>query len=74
MITAQGRGIAVNIHDISMNGGFGVDLPIGAARVGNVKVGDKVHFDCKWNSRLLGRGSFKVVTCNGQRIGVKKEV
>ena len=72
MITSDGIEIAVNIHDISMNGGIGVDIPIRAARARTVKIGEKVHFNCKWNPRLLGSGNFIVINSTGQRIGIKK--
>lgn len=72
MITSEGKEIAVNIHDISMNGGIGLDIPIRAARARTVKTGDEVRFNCKWNPRLLGSGRFIVINNNGQRIGIKK--
>lgn len=72
MLTTEGKEITVNLHDISMNGGFGVDLPIRASRARTVKVGDEVRFNCKWNPRLLGSGRFKVINSNGQRLGIKK--
>ncbi len=72
MITNGGKEIAVNIHDISMDGGIGVDIPIRAARARTVKIGEKVQFNCRWNPRLLGSGYFVVVNSTGQRIGIKK--
>lgn len=74
MKTDEGKEIAVNIHDISTNGGYGIELPIGAARAQVVKIGAEVRFNCKWNPRLLGSGRFKVISNNGQRIGLKKVV
>ena len=72
MITSEGKEIAVIIHDISMNGGIGLDIPIRAARARMVKPGEEVRFNCKWNPRLLGSGRFIVINTNGQRIGIKK--
>lgn len=74
MITGEGKEIAVNVHDIAMNGGIGLDIPIRAARARTVKIGQEVRFNCKWNPRLLGSGRFKVINCNGQRVGIKKVV
>lgn len=73
MLTAENKEIAVFVHDISMNGGIGLDIPIRAARAQTVKIGEEVHFNCKWNPRLLGSGRFEVINCNGQRVGVKKK-
>lgn len=73
MITREGRKIVVNLHDISVDGGIGLDIPIRAARAKVVKIGEEVRFDCKWNPRLLGSGRFKVVSSDGQqRLGIKK--
>lgn len=72
MITREGRKITVHLHDISVGGGLGLDIPIRAARAKAVKVGEEVRFNCKWNSRLLGQGRFKVVSSDGQRLGIQK--
>jgi hypothetical protein len=72
MMTGEGKEIVVNIHDISANGGFGLDLPVRATRSQAVKIGEEVRFNCKWNPRLLGSGRFKVISSNGQRIGIKQ--
>lgn len=72
MITRDGRNIVVNLHDISVGGGLGLELPIRAARAKVVKVGEEVRFNCKWNPRLLGSGRFKVVSSDGQRLGIQK--
>lgn len=74
MITEEGKEIVVNIYDISTDGGYGFELPIRASRAKTVKIGEEVRFNCKWNPRLLGSGRFKVISSNGQRIGVKKVV
>lgn len=72
MITREGRNIVVNLHDISVDGGLGLELPIRAARAKVVKIGEEVRFNCKWNPRLLGSGRFKVVSSDGQRLGIQK--
>ena len=74
MITKEGKELTVNIHDISTNGGlgFGFDIPLRAARARTISVGQEVHFNCKWNPRLLGSGRFKVINSRGQRIGIQK--
>jgi len=76
MITREGKELTVNIHDVSVNGGlgFGFDIPLAAARARTISVGEEVHFDCKWNPRLLGSGRFKVINSHGQRVGIKKEL
>lgn len=74
LITNEGKTIEVFIHDISINGGIGLDIPITAARARTVKVGTEVRFNCKWNPRMLGSGRFKVINSKGQRIGIKKVV
>ncbi|MEA3468608.1 MAG: hypothetical protein U9R57_10355 [Thermodesulfobacteriota bacterium] len=72
MITKAGKEIAVNIHDISISGGIGLEIPIKTARARTITVGEEVHFNCKWNPRLLGSGRFLILNSNGQRIGIKK--
>ncbi len=72
MLTNEGKHIEVNIHDISIDGGIGIDIPIAAARARTVTPGAEIRFNCKWNPRLLGSGSFKVINSNGQRLGIKK--
>jgi hypothetical protein len=72
MITNHGRELAVNIHDISTNGGLGFDLPLRAGREQTITIGEVVRFDCKWNPRLRGSGRFKVISSHGQRVGIQK--
>lgn len=60
MIAEEGNEIVVNIYDISTDGGYGFELPIRASRAKTVKIGEEVRF--------------KVISSNGQRIGVKKVV
>ncbi len=72
MLTTDHKEIAVLVHDISLNGGVGLDVPIRTARAGTVKIGDEVRFNCKWYPRLLGSGRFVVINNKGQRIGIKK--
>ena len=72
LFTSEGRHMEVNIHDISMDGGIGLEIPIAAARAHSVTPGSEIHFNCKWNPRLLGTGRFKVINSNGQRVGIKK--
>ncbi len=72
MVTREGRKIAVNIHDISINGGLGLEIPMRIARAKVVKVGEEVRFECKWNPRLLGSGRFQNIINDGQqRLGIK---
>lgn len=72
LITNEGKTLEVFIHDISINGGVGIDIPIRAARARTVKVGTEVSFNCKWNPRMLGSGRFEVINSKDQRIGIKK--
>ena len=72
MITLEGRKVVVNLHDMSVDGGLGLDIPIRAARAKVVKVGEEVRFECKWSPRLFGSGRFIVISHDGQRLGIKK--
>ena len=72
MITREGRKVFVNLHDMSVDGGLGIDLPIRAARAKVVKVGEEVRFECKWSPRLFGSGRFRVISSDGQRLGIKR--
>ncbi len=74
LITNEGKTLEVFIHDISISGGIGLDIPISAARARTVKIGTEIRFNCKWNPRMLGSGRFKVINSKGQRIGIKKVV
>ncbi len=76
MITKEGKELAVNMHDMSADGGlgFGFDIPLKAVFAQTIRVGEEVHFNCKWNPRLLGSGRFKVMNSHGQRLGIQKMV
>ena len=71
MVTREGREIEVTLHDISQDGA-GFDLPLGNPRTKNVSVNSRVFFKCSWNPRLLGHGTYQIMSIVGRRVGVKR--
>ena len=71
MIACDGQTIDVNIFSISDNG-IGVEIPANMIRSHVIKVGEKFHFECNWNPRLLRNSSFIIKNIYGQRIGLEK--
>jgi len=71
MTTNQGLELEADLRDSSFSG-IGLEIPTGASRNYQFKIGQKVHLKCNWNPSLVSHGRFIIQNINGRRIGLVK--
>jgi hypothetical protein len=70
MYNSQGRGIEVELNDISA---VGVGFEIPYREMHRLAVGSEISFRCPWNPKILGQGRYYIRSINGRRVGAQKQ-